>query len=410
MKILLRILLVVEIMAFASPLEAQDQGFMYGKVSTRDGNEYIGLIQWGGEEIFWSDFFNASKLNAKVFGHILDERKDDEQDNSWLGIDWSLSGIWEDRHSWTVHEFVCQFGNIQSLEYRRDKRMLLTLKNGSVLEIGGSGYNDVLASIYVFDEEIGKIKISADRVRLVEFRQGPKRINEKPGDAISGTVFTTNGKEYKGMIQWDHDERTSNEKLDGEADGRDLSIPFAKISNIRPLRSGSKVTLGSGRQFLLTGTNDVNYKNKGIYVTHPDFGRVDIPWSYVEQVDFDEKPWSGPSFNDFKKPKQLSGRVTMLNGKKVSGYIVFDLDEIWGFEILDGDANKIRYQIPFSSIKSITPKNYNYSWIVLRNGDKVLLGDRRDVTDENGGLLIFDSRESEAVRVDWEMIEQIDFN
>jgi len=212
------------------------------------------------------------------------------------------------------------------------------------------------------------------------------------------------------MIQWDHDERLSYEKLDGEADGRDLSIPFAKITNIRPLRSGSEVTLKSGRKFVLSGTNDVNYKNKGIYVTHPDFGRVDIPWSYVEQVDFDEKPWSGPSFDDFKKPKQLSGKVTMLDGRKVSGYIVFDLDEIWDFEILDGNSNKITYQTPFSSIKSITPKNYNYSWVVLRNGEKVLLGDRRDVTDENSGLLIFDSRESEATRVDWELIEQIVFN
>lgn len=409
MKVLIRIILVVELVAFGYPALSQDQGYMYGKVTTRDGNTYVGVIQWSDEEIYWSDFFNASKLDSKIFGHILEERRDKDDDN-WLGIDWSLSGIWADKHSWTVHQFVCQFGNFRAIEYKRDKRLNITLKDGSVLEIGGSGYNDVFANIRVYDEEIGKVKIGSDRVRRIEFFQGPRKVYDKPGKAISGTVYTTEGERFQGQIQWDHDECLTSEMLDGEADGSDMSIAFGKIKKITPLRRGSEVELWSGRTFVLSGTNDVDSDNKGIYVTHPEFGRVDIPYSYVDLVEFDENGWSGPKYEEFEKPRYLKGKVKLNDGETVSGYIVYDMDEFWDFETLEGDSHKVEYIVPFTSIKSIQPKNYNYSYVTLRNGEKVLLGDARDVSDKNGGLLVFNSQESEAVRIDWELIDRIDFD
>ena len=47
--------------AVAITAQAQDTGFLYGKVTTIDNKEYTGAIRWGKEEVYWTDMFNASK-------------------------------------------------------------------------------------------------------------------------------------------------------------------------------------------------------------------------------------------------------------------------------------------------------------------------------------------------------------
>ena len=121
---------------------AQDEALLYGKVITLTGQEYIGNLRWGGEEAIWTDMFNASKLDNKVFGQIINAQRENDND-SWLGIDWSFSRIWEDYSSGSVREFSCMFGNIKRIEYRGDRKLSLTLRDGSEILVGGSGYNDV---------------------------------------------------------------------------------------------------------------------------------------------------------------------------------------------------------------------------------------------------------------------------
>ena len=66
---------------------AQDEGYIYGKVTTEEGNEYLGHFRWGNEETFWTDIYNASKLNTKVFGHLIGHKKNNSDNTGWLGID-----------------------------------------------------------------------------------------------------------------------------------------------------------------------------------------------------------------------------------------------------------------------------------------------------------------------------------
>ena len=39
-----------------------DKAFIYGTVSTIDGEKYKGQIRWGDEETFWEDEFNSTKI------------------------------------------------------------------------------------------------------------------------------------------------------------------------------------------------------------------------------------------------------------------------------------------------------------------------------------------------------------
>lgn len=405
------ILLSILALILCGQVYAQDEGLIYGKVTTIDGETFIGHFRWGGEETFWTDHFNASKLDTRVFGHLIGEREErDDNDEGWLGLDWSFSSIWEDR-SGSVHDFVCEFGNIVSIEYIHYEKILLTLKNGAVIRVGGRGYNDVRASVHILDEEVGKVKLSGKRIAKVEFMPTPRKLEHKSGDPIYGSVITAQGDSIVGFIQWDHDERITTDELDGETRGQDLSIPFGNIVRIEARRNSSLVELKSGREFVLSGTNDVNHENDGIIVTVDGLGRVDIPWSHVEYVVFDHSiNSSGKAYTDFKAPKGLKGSVTTLEDERYEGYIVFDFDEVWEFEMLDGKSNEMDFKIPFTNIRKITPKNYNYSWIELKKGNRILLGGSRDVSDDNDGLIIFKGKNSEPVRVRWSRVDQITFD
>ena len=57
-----------------------------------------------------------------------------------------------------------------------------------------------------------------------------------------------------------------------------MAIEFGKIKSVERDGRGSLVILKSGRDFYLTGSNDVNHENRGIIVNIPGQGRVDIEW------------------------------------------------------------------------------------------------------------------------------------
>ncbi len=385
-------------------VSAQDSGLIYGKVTTRTGAVYQGNLRWGGEEVFWTDEFNASKLDTKVFGHMINSDKDES-----ISI-WSLSSIWDDYRSNSVHEFSCQFGNIRKLEYIDDRKVMLTLKNGHQIKVGGSGYNDIRASVTILDAELGKIKISGSNVRSVEFMETPRKLNVKFGDALYGTVHTYEGDSVQGFLQYDKDERLTTDFLDGDSGSETLKIPMGKITSIEPSRNGSKVRLVSGRQLYLTGTNDVDDGNRGVVVTIEDLGRVWIPWSDISVINFEKNSSSGPSYNSFKAPKGISGEVILLNNKSYKGRMAYDRDEVWEFEFLDGDSKNWEVKVPFANIKSITPKNTRYSVIELKAGKKLMLGNKRDVSADNGGILLFTDQNKDPVAIDWDEIDTIIFD
>lgn len=390
---------------------AQDQGFIYGTVTTIDNKSYKGAIRWGKEEVFWSDMFNASKIENENLRYLTREERDyldERKSNGWsssnvINVSWS-DWDYDNDH---VHQFATAFGNLRSLEVISRSRIAVTLQNGDEIEVDGDGYNDIGTKVNVFDEELGIIEIPWSRIDKIDFEKTPNRLNEKFGTPLYGVVKSDVGS-FTGYIQWDHDERVGSDKLDGDTDDGDVSIAFDKIERIERLGySRSIVLLKSGRELELRGSNDVNSENRGIIVTIPGVGRVDIPWKSFDAVVFSDAPASGSSYDDYKKQVRLMGKVTVTNGDIHEGEIVYDLDEQFSFEVLNGKDEEVEYEIDFDQISQIEPKNYNYTSVKLKNGTKLLLGDSQDVTDENDGILVMKS--GNPVYIPWDKIAQIDF-
>jgi len=352
--------------ALGNEIAAPSSMYIYGKITTHEGETYQGQIRWGKEEAFWFDMFNSSKPENNNLKWLSDEELEelDDKDNN---RGWSLWG----NNSWTnynsnTHTFACQFGDIKSLKPLRREKVLLEMKNGEVYKLKG-GSNDIGAKIQVYDEEIGSIKLDWDIVEMVEFIETPNDLSVSGGLPLYGTVETTEAS-FTGYLQWDHDERLTEDELNGETEDGELDIEFGNIQSIE--RSGSKaskVTLKSGRTYRLKGTNDVNSSNRGIIVNIPNYGRVDIEWDEFVSMNLDESaPDLNISYADFTGDQKIEGQVTTTSGKTYAGYIIYDLDEAFTLEILDGMKDDIEHMIPFGMIKEITPHNREETYITLK--------------------------------------------
>ena len=395
--------IAIAVLAVATHGKAQSSsGFLYGKVYT-SSNTYEGQIRWGDEEAYWTDFFNAAKKSSNAYKKLASEEKKD--DDSW---DWDILSIWENKS--TLHQFSCQFGDIKELEILNRSNVRLRFKNGMQIEVNGDGYNDIDTKVQVLDKDLGWTSLNWEKIRKVEFSSIPVGSSVLATGPLYGTVETYRKEKFTGYIQWDHDERVSTDKLDGESDDGKVVITFGDIASIEKRGGGSEVVYKTGKQVYLTGSNDVDSDNRGIIVLQPGKGMIDIPWSAFKKVTFEVPANSGPSYESFVSPKPLRGKVILFDGNELSGSMIFDLDETLDVETLEGKDNNIEYTIPFRNIKSIKPKNADYSIVELKNGETLLLGEGRDVSESNDGIIIMIKGKTEPKHVSWKNIEQIIFN
>jgi len=402
-------LLAIALAGFQFTYAQNDEGFIYGKVTTVDDDVYEGPLRWGKEEAYWTDMFNAGKRDNENVEYLSRDEVDELQRHNNRHESWGFIGHFDfDWDNDFKHQFSCQFGELKSILVSGRERLEVELLNGIQVELEGDGYNDVGAKIRVIDKELGEVELRWSRIDKIEFLPTPNKLNDKFGEPLYGTVETRSGS-FTGFVQWDHDERVSKDELDGDTRDGDISLEFGKIKSIERDGSGSSVVLNSGREMYLRGSNDVDYDNRGVIVT-TDFGRVDIEWREFRKVTFSKAPNSGKAYSSFKNQNELMGTVKTEDGDVYKGRLIYDLDEAYDFEVLQGkDDDEIEYIIPFRNIQNILPRGYGDSEVKLRNGQILRLEDGQDVSEENTGILVFPDKK-DPIYIQWRDVEEIVFN
>lgn len=388
--------------AEASPRDPR--GFLYGRITTRSGSVYEGRLRWNKEEAFWGDFFNAAKEDLPYFKHVPKEKRRQRESVEVFGIPIGVRF----RENDGDRQLVARFGDLRRIEVERGDDATVVFKSGTRYGVSG-GSNDVDADteITVWDRGAGEIRVRWDKISTIDFLPTPGNL-AVPAFRLRGTVHTEDGS-FRGYIQWDQDECLSTDELDGETRDGDVALQMGEIRSIEPRgRKSSEVVLRNGRTLVLSGTNDVDSSNRGIYVHDPRFGRVLVNWDAFRRIDFDPPGDSGPAYTDFRSSRSLFGKVTTVQGKTYRGRLVYDADEMDATEFLDGQRRDVEYSIPFARIAFLLPEK-DSSRVVYKDGHELKLADTVDVGRDNAGMLIFEGGQKEPRYIAWEDVRRVDF-
>lgn len=392
----------------AGPAEEAQQGFLYGRITTADGVQYVGRLRWGGDqEAFWGDYFNGAKNENPWAVHVPLERLPKERRPVEIfGIE-----ITHREHPIDLGRlFMARFGDIARIEARGGD-VRVTLKSGTVFDLDRLGASDFDDGVRVWDGRRGVVDLDSLRIRTIELLP-TARLGAVPA-RLHGTVRTRQG-DFTGFVQWDREECVGDDELDGNTADGELGVRFDTIRSIaRRSRDSSLVTLLDGREIVLSDTSEVGHGNRGIYVDDPRYGRVLISWEAFERLDFSSEG-SGPAYGGFPPGGPLMGSVTTRDGRHLAGRLVFDLDESETTETLDAPSQGVDYTIPFGLVASIGlpgggERGARHARVTLQNGEELQLERTGDLGERNAGLLIFIDGGQRPEYVPWTDVERIDF-
>jgi hypothetical protein len=234
---------------------------LHGTVRTRQG-DFTGFVQWDREECVGSD---------KLDGHTA------------------------------KGEISLRFDTIRSIARRSRDSSLVTLLDGRKIVLSGTReVGPGNRGIYVDDRRYGRVLISWDAFERVDFSpggSGPAYGDFPPGRPLTGSVTTRAGRRLAGRLVYDLDESETTETLDAPSQGVDYTLPFGLISSIVPPgreergAQRARVTLHNGEELRLERAGDLGEGNAGLLIFVDGRQRPEyVPWTDVEQVDFDRPP------------------------------------------------------------------------------------------------------------------------
>jgi hypothetical protein len=382
--------------------------FLYGRIATTTGVTYEGRLRFGGdEEAFWGDYFNGVKMGNPWEKFVPADRLPTVHDPIEIfGIEIGPS----ERRMDLGRPFMARLGDIAKLE-ARGRDLWVKLKSGTVVHLARYGADDYADGVRLWLDGGDVLELSERRIRSIEFL-APARPGAVAPSRLHGTVRTRQG-EFTGFVQWNRKQGVGLDELDGYVDGKLLSVPFHTIRSIaRDSRESSRVTLLDGREIVLSGTQEAGKGNAGMYVDDARYGRVLVSWDAFERVDFSEGAGvSGPAYDDLQAGRALTGSVTTHAGRRLTGRLVYDLDESETTETLDAPSGGVDYTIPFDLVASIVlPGDAGPASIILRSGEELQLERAGDLDDWNAGMLIFIDGIEQPEYVRWDDVARVEFN
>ena len=376
------------------------EGYIYGRVSTVDGATYEGRMRWGGdEEAFWSDYFNGFKDVNPWREHIPPERLKERRPIRIFGFA-IASRV---REVDLGRPFMARMGDIARIEARGGD-VRVTLKSGTTFDLDRFAASDFDDGVRVWDGRRGVVDLDSLRIREIEFLPTPSL--EAVPYRLHGTVRTREG-DFTGFLQWNREKCVGSDTLLGHTADDRLELRFDTIASIaRHESDGSRVTLLDGREIVLSGRRN----RRGLYVDDRRYGRVLVSWDAFERVDFSPSG-SGPAYGDYRPGRPLTGSVTTHAGERLTGRLVYDLDESDTTETLDAPLGGVDYTIPFGRIASILPENgAGYAGVTFHDGEELQLEHSGDLGERNAGLLVFVEGRGRPEYVAWTDVERIDLD
>ena len=392
---------------------AQAADRLWGTVTTGSGRQVEGFLRWDRNELSWADMLDGSKRfdweALAVWDEAIRQGAEPHEDRSIEFAGYRIT--WDDDQGSMpgIAESGIRFGHIAELRVTGDEEVGVTLRSGQSFEMSG-GATDIgrgLRGLLIEPASGETLELEWEDLDRIRFSAAPN--DARPSSArLWGRVEDRWGNAVSGYVAWDLDEALTSDVLNGEEDGRDREVVFSQIASIeRDGWDGSIVTLRDGQVFRLSGTSDVGSGLGGVQVSDPGLGQITIPWDDFGRVDFSE-PTNALNWNDFRPSARIRGTVETEAGERVSGWIRWDADEEYDWEILDGNWRDLVYDVEFAMIARIEKQSSRRSEVTLRDGRVLELEGSNDVGRGNKGIFI-ETDDGERYLVDWENFAWAEF-
>ncbi len=394
---------------------AQDGDRIWGEVVTVDGDRYEGFLRWDRNEGSWVDILHGFKESSEeAYEAWLELTRAGERPTRTIELHgYRITWNEEDPEFPSNASSGVRFGHIRTLEVTGPDAVQVTLKSGQRFELSG-GASDIgwgMREFLVEDRSRGSTELDWDEIQTVRLSAVPSGARaESP--RLYGTVQDGSGRHFTGYVAWDLDEILESDVLNGEdADDNSREIAFGDIRTIAPVDRGVSVTLTSGEILRLTGSNDVNRRNRGIQISDPALGLVEVEWEDFRSLDLHALP-SAADYRFFDGGRRLVGTVITQAGDSIHGRIRWDADEEWTWELLDGRSDGVTFTIEFGHIAGIARGEAFGAAVTLTDGRRFELSESNDVDWDNKGIFVLPSstdRSSDSDGTRWRYVSWDDF-
>jgi hypothetical protein len=166
-------------------------------------------------------------------------------------------------------------------------------------------------------------------------------------------------------------------------------IPIGDNEVLLELKSGEEVELSGG-------SGDIGDDNREILIDDRNEGIIELYWDEIDRIDFMPAPEGKSSFG-----KRLYGTLMTRRGDEFTGFVCWDMDEVFEGDILDGREGRRNRKIEFGKIAAIERRSSSAATVTMKNGKKMKLDDTNDVNSGNRGIVISDPNLG-CVKVDWD--------
>jgi len=229
---------------------------------------------------------------------------------------------------------------------------------------------------------------------------------------LYGTVTTRSGQTHTGFIRWDRNEGSWADLLDATKlndRGRSATLSGLRFGHVQRIdvtgRESARFTLRSGQRIQFgSQASDLGTGLRALTVDKHDNSQAEFEWRDLRAVEFSQAPSGARPPNG-----RLYGTMTTRSGHQFTGYVTWDVDEIYSSDILDGDLRGKRQQIPFGAIASIDRVNSGAARVMLHSGEEMVLRGTNDVNRRNSGISVSDPALGQ-VKVGWEAFDNVRFH
>jgi hypothetical protein len=384
------------------PADGTHPSFLYGRVRTVDGSTYEGRLRWGrDQEAFWGDYFNGVRKENQWVAQVAPGRLPRRSEPVRV---FGIEIAHRERPIQPGRLFLMRFGDLARVE-ARGFDVVVTLKSGTTFVLARSEASDFDDGVRIWDRDRGVVDLDSLRMQSIEFFDSPAQHAAAPY-RLFAKVHAKVG-DFTGFLQWEKDQCLGSDEL---VVG-DVKLRFDSIRSVqRQAGESVEATLVDGRKATFSRGLPAG---RGIYVDDPRYGRVLVSPEAFQRVEFNPRAPGGPGYGDFRKGDPLTGTVTTRDGRRLTGRLVYDLDESESTETLDAPSQGVNFNIPFERIASIAlpaaeQRRAQRATVTLRSGEPVDLDCSGDLGEENAGLLVFaDGTPQQPIYVPWSDVERI---